>query len=263
MVPGGARRSDQKAHPSRLEQARRFLPSWSCKFDSRHPLQWHNPLSGAVSWPVIERGAAASDRGRLVISGRIILEANDEDFNRIEWRNKWIAVKELSQRLPERDDNTAAPGSVHLLVERGDIEGLRQRADTGNHYAAYELAHLLARRGDMESLRQWANINVHAAEALANLLARRGDIEGLRPRADSDDQSAVYELVELLVRWEVEDLRQLADAGDKYAAQALAEPLRRQMRPVSWAHMATSTRFRAPSFRMRLARWALTVLGVM
>jgi hypothetical protein len=41
------------------------------------------------------------------------------------------------------------------------------------------------------------------------------------------------------------------------------EPLRRQMRPVSWAHMATSTRFRAPSFRMRLARWALTVLGVM
>jgi hypothetical protein len=40
-------------------------------------------------------------------------------------------------------------------------------------------------------------------------------------------------------------------------------PLRRQMRPVSWAHMATSTRFRAPSFRMRLARWALTVLGVM
>jgi hypothetical protein len=29
MVPRGARRSDQKAHPSRLEQARRFLPSWS------------------------------------------------------------------------------------------------------------------------------------------------------------------------------------------------------------------------------------------
>jgi hypothetical protein len=39
MVPRGARRSDQKAHPSRLEQARRFLPSWPCEFDSRHPLQ--------------------------------------------------------------------------------------------------------------------------------------------------------------------------------------------------------------------------------
>jgi hypothetical protein len=49
---------------------RRLLPSWSCEFDSRHPLQWHNALSDAVSWPVIERGDAASDRGRLVISGR-------------------------------------------------------------------------------------------------------------------------------------------------------------------------------------------------
>ena len=38
MVPCGARRSGQKAHPSRLEQARRFFPSWSCEFDSRHPL---------------------------------------------------------------------------------------------------------------------------------------------------------------------------------------------------------------------------------
>jgi hypothetical protein len=32
------------------------LPSWSCEFDSRHPLQWHNPLSGAISRSVIERG---------------------------------------------------------------------------------------------------------------------------------------------------------------------------------------------------------------
>jgi len=36
--------------------------------------------------------------------------------------------------------------------------------------------------------------------------------------------------------------------------QTTAGALAGQMRPVSWAHMATSTRFRAPSFRMRLAR---------
>jgi hypothetical protein len=65
MVPRGARRSDQKAHPSRLELARGFLPSWSCEFDSRHPLQWPNPLSAAVSWLIIERGDAASDCRRL------------------------------------------------------------------------------------------------------------------------------------------------------------------------------------------------------
>ena len=35
------------------------------------------------------------------------------------------------------------------------------------------------------------------------------------------------------------------------------------MRPVSWAHMATSTPLRAQSYLMRLARWALSVLGVM
>ncbi len=58
------------------------------------------------------------------------------------------------------------------------------------------------------------------------------------------------------------ELTALADPIDSAPADYLPTG-RRQMRPVSWAHMATSTRFRAPSFRMRLARWALTVLGVM
>ena len=38
MVPRGARGPDLQAHPSRLEQARRIHPSWSCEFDSCHPL---------------------------------------------------------------------------------------------------------------------------------------------------------------------------------------------------------------------------------
>ena len=37
-VPCGASRSNRRAHPSRLGWARGFLPSWSCEFDSRHPL---------------------------------------------------------------------------------------------------------------------------------------------------------------------------------------------------------------------------------
>jgi hypothetical protein len=40
MAPRGARRSDQQAHPSRLGQARRFLPSWSCEFNSCY---WSRP----------------------------------------------------------------------------------------------------------------------------------------------------------------------------------------------------------------------------
>jgi hypothetical protein len=35
------------------------------------------------------------------------------------------------------------------------------------------------------------------------------------------------------------------------------------IRPVSWAHIAISTRFRASSLRMRLTRWVLTVLMLM
>jgi hypothetical protein len=42
-VPRGAGRSDQTGHSSRLEQARRFLPSWPCEFDSRHPLHSESP----------------------------------------------------------------------------------------------------------------------------------------------------------------------------------------------------------------------------
>ena len=33
---------------SMARAGRGILPSWPCEFDSRHPLQWHNPLSTAV-----------------------------------------------------------------------------------------------------------------------------------------------------------------------------------------------------------------------
>ena len=59
----------------------------------------------------------------------------------------------------------------------------------------------------------------------------------------------------------VDTVEGVVGGGEERAARR-REPVRRPMRPVSWAHMATSTRFRAPSFRMRLARCAVTVLGV-
>jgi hypothetical protein len=42
-VPRGATRSNWRTHPSRLGWARGFLPSWSCEFDSRHPLNIITP----------------------------------------------------------------------------------------------------------------------------------------------------------------------------------------------------------------------------
>ena len=40
-----------------------------------------------------------------------------------------------------------------LLVERGDLDGLRARADAGDEYVTRELADLLAQRGDLDGLR--------------------------------------------------------------------------------------------------------------
>jgi hypothetical protein len=46
MVPRGASRSNRRANPSSLSWARGFLPSWSCEFDSRHPLHIIVPSQG-------------------------------------------------------------------------------------------------------------------------------------------------------------------------------------------------------------------------
>ena len=40
-----------------------------------------------------------------------------------------------------------------LLAERGDLDGLRTRADAGDESAASQLARLLAERGDLDELR--------------------------------------------------------------------------------------------------------------
>ena len=92
-----------------------------------------------------------------------------------------------------------------LLVERGDLDGLRARADAGDQDAARELADLLAECGDLDEaeqiLRGLAEAGDEcAAVALAGLLAERGDLDGLRVRVDVGDQDATRELSGLLVK---------------------------------------------------------------
>jgi hypothetical protein len=50
-VPRGERRSNRRAHRSRLWWVRRFLPSWSCEFDSRHPLKATSLVKAAFAMP--------------------------------------------------------------------------------------------------------------------------------------------------------------------------------------------------------------------
>jgi hypothetical protein len=67
------------------------------------------------------------------------------------------------------------------------VDGLRARADAGDHHAADRLAELLAERGDVDGLRARAATEEAlqyrtAAGRLARLLYERGDLDGLRAR---------------------------------------------------------------------------------
>jgi hypothetical protein len=125
----------------------------------------------------------------------------------------------------------AAIQLAKLLAGRGDVEGLRERADAGDLIAAVGWVEVLAGRGDVEGLRERADAgDLTAALGLAEVLAGRGDVEGLRERADAGDQFAAHRLAEVLVgRGDVQEaitvLRERADAGDPSAADWLAEVL--------------------------------------
>ena len=102
------------------------------------------------------------------------------------------------------------PGSwLRLLLERGDLDGLRGRADIGDPDAARELVRLLRERGDLNGAEQILRARAgagdrYAARNLAILLYKRGDLDGaeqiLRARANAGDPEAARELAGLLPR---------------------------------------------------------------
>ena len=120
-----------------------------------------------------------------------------------------------------------------MLAYRGDVDGLRARADAGDRHASARLAELLAGR-DLDGLRARADAgDRYAAGQLASLLPGR-DLDGLRARADAGDRYAARELASLLAdRGDLDEaaqiLRAQADTGDG-DARRLAEVLTRQGR---------------------------------
>ena len=84
---------------------------------------------------------------------------------------------------------------AHLLDERGDLDGLRARADAGDGHAALRLADLLAGRGDLDEAEQILRARADAgdkdaAERLAGAAGRAavtwtGPQQILRARADA------------------------------------------------------------------------------
>ena len=63
-----------------------------------------------------------------------------------------------------------------LLARRGDLDGLRDRADAGDEMATLRLADLLAERGDLDGLRALADAGgeLFAVRPLVDLLIKQG-----------------------------------------------------------------------------------------
>ncbi len=131
-----------------------------------------------------------------------------------------------------------------LLVRRGDLDGLRTRADAGDRHAALGVAELLAKRGDLDQAENILRARAaagdwDAARQLGELLATRGDLDGaaqlFHAQADVGDEGAAWLLADLLAergdleglraRAEAERLRARADADDGFAAERLADLL--------------------------------------
>jgi len=127
-------------------------------------------------------------------------------------------------------DRAAAARLADLLVEAGDITGLRARAEAGDHAAIARLVTVAVNAGDrstaIDLLRPRVAADDWFARRLATLLAEAGDVEELRVWADSGGRWAAAKLADLLAEaGDVEELRARVDAGDHQAAVALARQL--------------------------------------
>ena len=188
---------------------------------------------------------AAADAGDEHAAGRLAeLLAGRGDLDGLRARadaGDGFAARRLAELLAERGDldGAARPGRRRRLrtppgswpgcwPDRGDLDGLRARADAGDGYAAGRLAELLAERGDLDELRARADAgDRHAARQLAGLLAERGDLDGavqiLRAAPTPATGTPPEQLAGLLAeRGDLDGLRARADAGDGYAAVRLA-----------------------------------------
>ena len=68
------------------------------------------------------------------------------------WSICWSSAGTWKRYVPGPKQANGLPlhGSLELLVQHGDVEGLRTQVATGDGHAATQLARLLAERGDLD-----------------------------------------------------------------------------------------------------------------
>ncbi|MET9001758.1 CDC27 family protein, partial [Amycolatopsis sp. NPDC004169] len=155
--------------------------------------------------------------------------------NNADRRGRYHEALMLYLQLINRGDEPAARSLANLLVNHGQVEELRTRANNGDGAAAYRLADLLLKQGQAEDAIQL--LRAHAdngdwsiAYRLAELLAEQGQVEQLRVHADNGNRAAAYRLADLLVKQgQMDDAIQLlrahADNDDWFATYRLASLL--------------------------------------
>jgi hypothetical protein len=149
---------------------------------------------------------------------------------------------------------------AYLLAENGEVDELRQRADSGDDHARQQLAYWISERGRPQEaialIRPLADAGEDIAQLwLARWLAENDQAGELRQRANAGDDHALYELAGWLAvhgrlaelrevisidgglaalqafwrTWQADIgvLRLLADAGDDDAQRQLARWLAR------------------------------------
>ena len=213
---------------------------------ARVPASTWDAILSHIRDPADAARLADSARSRLLYRYAIPLYRHAADagdgYAAWRWPGCWPSAATWTRRRRYCGPSAALPESpvlAALLAERGDLDGLRARADAGDEYAARRLADLLAERGDLDGLRARADAgDGRAARRLAELLAERGDLDEavqiLRARADAGDGHAARRLADLLAERgdldEAADLRARADAGDG-PPPAAGRPAGRARRP--------------------------------
>ena len=85
----------------------------------------------------------------------------------------WTGLRRLRPRRRQR--RACRRRLADLLADRGDLDGLRARADAGDGHAAARLADLLADRGDLDGLRARADAGDVTAAAAGRSAGRPAD----------------------------------------------------------------------------------------
>ena len=205
----GRGRADLRARGRRRRRARRLAAG-------RAAGRARRPGRGCAD---LRARADAGDRSAAWRLAELLAERGDLDgAAQICAPGPTPATEDAAQRLAELLAGSAAtwtgcapgptpatgtpPGRLaELLAERGDLDGLRARADAGDESAAGSWPIC------WPSAATWTGCapgptpaTSYAAWRLAELLAERGDLDGLRARADAGDRDAASQLADLLVR---------------------------------------------------------------